>query len=296
MQTVRYEAPESVEDVTAILAGTPGARVLSGGTDLIVGMRIGGESPAVFVDVKRIARLGATELGDAGLRIGAAVPAADIYRNREIRARWPGVAEATDLIGSSQIQERATWAGNLCNASPAADSVPALIACGARITIAGPKGERTVDVEGFTKGPGVTDLAPGEFIVEFEIPEPAPRSADAYLRLIPRTEMDIAVVGAAVQIELDAEKVVAAARVVLGAVAPTAIIVPGAAEALVGTRLEDAALARAAAAAEAAAHPIDDRRGTIAYRRKISGVLTRRAARIAYDRAQEETATTRRNN
>ena len=197
MEAVRYEAPENVEAAVALLGGEAGAKVLSGGTDLLVQMRLSGRTPEVFVDIKRIPRLNAVSLDSKGLRIGAAVPAVDIYGNDSIRQLWPGLAEATDLIGSSQVQGRATWSGNLCNASPAADSVPALIACDAKAVVAGPKGERTVPVEGFTTGPGTTVLEPGEFVVEFEVPAPAPHSADAYLRLIPRTEMDIAVVGAA---------------------------------------------------------------------------------------------------
>ncbi len=281
----RYEAPADVEDAVALLAAEEGARVLSGGTDLLVQMRTGAGAPPLFVDVKRIPRLCATSLDASGLRIGASVPAAEIFENESIRSLWPGLAEATDLIGSTQVQGRATWSGNLCNASPAADSVPALIACDAQAVVAGPGGERKVAVEGFTKGPGQTVLERGEFVVEFEVPAPAPRSADAYLRLIPRTEMDIAVVGAAVALTLDEGGAVTAARIVLGAVAPTAIRVPDAESALVGSRLEDDALAAAAAAASAAANPIDDKRGTVAYRKKVSGVLTKRAAKIAYDRA-----------
>lgn len=285
LESVRYEAPGNVEAAVKLLAGDASAKILSGGTDLIVQMRIMNRVPSVFVDVKRIPRLKALALDAKGLRSGAAVPAAELYANETIRKLWPGLAEATDLIGSSQIQGRATWAGNLCNASPAADSVPALIACGATAIVAGPKGERRVPVEQINTGPGKTSLAPGEFIVEFEIPAPAVKTSDAYQRLIPRSEMDIAVVGVAVALTVDGSGVVKAARVVLGAVAPTAILVPEAAAALVGSKLEDAALERAGQAAMAAAKPIDDRRGTISYRKKISAVLTRRVAKIAYDRA-----------
>lgn len=282
----RFEAPNEVEQAVALLANEDGARVLSGGTDLLVQMRLGGEAPPLFVDVKRIPRLNAIHLDATGLRIGAAVPAAEIYRNESIRGLWPGLTEATDLIGSTQIQGRATWSGNLCNASPAADSVPALIANAATAVIVGPAGERSVAVEDFTQGPGQTVLERGELVVEFQVPAPAARASDAYLRLIPRTEMDIAVVGVAVQLELDEAGVVGAARVALGAVAPTALLVASAAQALVGSTLEDDALEAAAAAASAAANPIDDKRGTVAYRKKVAGVLTRRAARIAYDRAR----------
>ena len=282
----RFEAPTEVEAAVALLAGEDGARVLSGGTDLLVQMRLGAGAPALFVDVKRIPRLSAVQLDSSGLKIGAAVSAAEIYENDSIRSLWPGLAHATDLIGSSQIQGRATWSGNLCNASPAADSVPALIACNATAVIAGPKGERRVAVEEFTTGPGQTVRERGEFVVEFEVPAPAPHASDAYERLIPRTEMDIAVVGVGVAMELDGAGAVASARVVLGAVAPTAIRVPDAEVALVGSRLEEAALDAAAAASTAAANPIDDKRGTVAYRKKIAGVLTKRVAKTAYARAQ----------
>ncbi|MEM9177519.1 MAG: FAD binding domain-containing protein, partial [Myxococcota bacterium] len=143
----RFEAPTDIDAAIALLREEKGARVLSGGTDLLVQMRLGAGAPPLFVDVKRIPRLRGVELDASGLRIGAAVPAAEIYENEAIRARWPGLAEATDLIGSTQIQGRATWSGNLCNASPAADSVPALIACRATAVIAGPNGERRVAVE-----------------------------------------------------------------------------------------------------------------------------------------------------
>ena len=286
LEPSRFESPTDVEGAVALLAAEEGAKVLSGGTDLLVQMRLGAGAPPVFVDVKRIPRLMAVRLDSEGLTIGASVPAAEIFENESIRSLWPGIAEATDLIGSTQVQGRATWSGNLCNASPAADSVPALMACSAVAVIAGPSGERRVPVDAFIKGPGKTVLERGELVVEFYVPAPKPRSSDAYLRLIPRTEMDIAVVGAGVQVELDDGGAIASARVVLGAVAPTALFVEAAASALIGSRLEDAALDAAAAASSAAATPVDDRRGTIAYRKKIAGVLTKRAAKIAFERAQ----------
>lgn len=286
MESSRFEAPTEVDEAIRLLASEKGARILAGGTDLLVQMRLGVSAPEVFVDIKRIPRMMATQLDSTGLTLGAAVPAAEIFENESIRSLWPGLAEATDLIGSTQIQSRATWCGNLCNASPAADSVPAMIVCQAIAVVAGPKGEREIAVEDFATGPGKTVLEPGELVVEFRVPAPAPRSADAYLRLIPRTEMDIAVVGSAVQLALDGAGSISSARVALGAVAKTAIRVPEAERALVGSRLEESALARAATAASDAAQPIDDRRGTIAYRKKIAGVLTRRAAQAAYERAQ----------
>lgn len=286
VEATRFEAPNDVEGAVALLAAEEGARVLSGGTDLLVQMRLGAGAPPLFIDVKRIPRMLATRLDADGLVLGAAVPAVEVCANESIEGLWPGLVEATDLIGSTQIQGRATWSGNLCNASPAADSVPALMVCGAIAVVAGPDGEREVAVEDFTTGPGTTVLKRGELVVEFKVPAPAPRSADAYLRLIPRSEMDIAVVGSGVQVALDGDGAVESARVAIGAVGPRAIRVPDAEAALVGSRLEDDALERAAAAASAAASPIDDKRGTIAYRKKVAGVLTRRAAKIAYERAQ----------
>jgi len=287
MLSSRYEAPETIADAVALLAADADAKVIAGGTDLLVQLRLGADAPSAFVDIKRIPELHQLEIDGDGLRCGAAVPAAELFENEQVRNLWPGLAEATDLIGSSQIQGRATWSGNLCNASPAADSVPALIAVGAQAVIASPGGERTVPVEDICTAPGKNILASDEIVARFIVPAPAPRSSDAYLRLIPRSEMDIAVVGASVSLTLDARGTVTAARVALGAVAPTVLLVSEAANALIGSSLDDAALDAAAAAASAAANPIDDKRGTVAYRKQIAGVLTKRAARIAYDRAQE---------
>jgi carbon-monoxide dehydrogenase medium subunit len=191
------------------------------------------------------------------------------------------------LLGSTQIQGRGSVGGNLCNGSPAADTTCPLLVTGAQALIAGPNGERTVDVDGFCTGPGKTVLARGEVLVALLVPRPAERTADAYLRLIPRTEMDIAVVGAAVSVTLDAGGTCTAARVAVGAVAPTAMLVQAAADALIGTELDEAALRAAGAAASAAARPIDDKRGSVEYRRRVVGVLTRRAAGIAAARARD---------
>lgn len=287
MQMTRYEAPRSVPEAVALLAADPQARALAGGTDLLVQVRSGRPRPSLFVDLKRIPDLMRIQVDGGGLRLGGAVPAAEIFENPALRQLWPGLAEATDLIGSSQIQGRASLCGNLCNASPAADTVPALIAVGARVRLVGPDGERMLPVEEFATGPGQTVLRPGEIAVELHVPAPAPRSADAYLRLIPRSEMDIAVVGAAVQVALDGKGTCSAARVAIGAVAPTALLVPAAVRALVGSSLDGAALERAAAAAREAARPIDDKRGTVEYRRQVAGVLVKRAAAIAAGRARE---------
>ena len=284
---MRYEAPESVEGAVTLLAGGgPRGRVLAGGTDLLVQLRAGMIAPDLVVDIKRISE--AREIRQEGgtLVIGAAVTGAELGEHTAAKSMWPGVVEAAELIGSTQIQGRASLAGNLCNASPAADTVPALIAAAAVCRVAGPRGTRRVSVEDVCTGPGRLSLGDGEFVVAFELPERPPRSADAYLRFIPRTEMDIAVVGAGVNLAFDDHGRCSAARVALGAVAPTVILVEEAGAALVGTECDEAALETMAAAARAACRPIDDKRGTAEYRTKVAGVLATRAARIAAVRAR----------
>lgn len=284
---MRYEAPETIEGAVKLLAGGgPRGRVLAGGTDLLVQLRAGMIAPELVVDIKRIDETREIREEGGRLVIGAAVTGAELGEHAAAKAMWPGVVEATELIGSTQIQGRASLAGNLCNASPAADTVPALVAAAATCRIAGPGGERRVPVEEVCTGPGELSLDDGEFVVAFEFPERPPRSADAYLRFIPRTEMDIAVVGAGVNLSFDDNGRCAAARVSLGAVAPTVILVEEAGRALVGTECDEAALQNMAAAASAACRPIDDKRGTVEYRTKVAGVLATRAAKIAAQRAK----------
>jgi carbon-monoxide dehydrogenase medium subunit len=249
-------------------------------------MRSGRVKPDLIVDTKRIPGLiGIKEEADRFV-VGAATPGVMLSSHQGLEHAWPGIVEGADLIGSQQIQGRASLAGNLCNASPAADSVPAVIAARTTCVVAGPGGSRReVPVETICTGPGRTSLAKGEFIIEFHIPKPKAHQCDAYLRFIPRTEMDIAVVGCAVNVALDGNGTCTAARVVLGAVAPTTVIVEDAAKALVGHKLDDATLAALDAAAQAACKPISDKRGTIEYRTKVAGVLARRTAAIAFDRA-----------
>jgi len=290
---LNYAAPKTAEEAVKLLAGASGlAKVLSGGTDLLVQMRSGRLKPELIVDTKYIPGIIGIHQDGGGFRIGAATPGVDLESNEALKAAWPGVVEGVDLIGSQQIQGRCSLAGNLCNASPAADGVPALIAGRATCTIVGPSGTRSALVEAIVIGPGRTSLAKGEFITEFQLPPRPAHASDAYLRFIPRTEMDIAVVGAAVNVVLDAKGVCQDARVVLGAIAPTQVVVEDAAKALIGHTLDAATLAAIDAAAQAACKPITDKRGTIAYRIKVAGVLTRRAAAIAFARARGETPAT----
>ncbi len=283
---MRYEAPESTKAAAKLLLGAKGsAKVLAGGTDLLVQLRSGMKQPSLVVDIKRIAALGAIKKERGGFRIGAAVPSAVMGEHAGLRKAWPGVVEATGLIGSTQIQGRATLAGNLCNASPAADSVPALIAAGAVARIAGPRKRRDIQVENLATSPGKTSLKKGELVESIFLPKRPPRAGDAFLRFIPRTEMDIAAASAGVSLTLDRKGVCTGARVALGAVGPRVILVKKAAKALIGTRLGEGALADLAAVCSAAARPIDDKRGTKEFRIHVVGVLARRAARIAYRRA-----------
>ena len=288
MLAIRYETPQSVGEAVRLMAADPDARVLAGGTDLLVQFRAGVRQPSAFVDVKRIPELMSITTDGQGLRLGAATAAAVIGEHVELRTLWPGLVEAVQLIGSTQIQGRGSVGGNLCNASPAADTTCALIVNRADCVIAGPGGERTVPVEEFCIAPGRTVLQRGELLIALRLPRPAARTSDAYLRLIPRSEMDIAVVGAAVSVTLDANGVCRSARVAIGAVAPTALLVPEAAKALVGSSLDAASLKRAAEAASTAARPIGDKRGTAGYRRTVAGVLTRRAAAMAAGRARRK--------
>jgi CO/xanthine dehydrogenase FAD-binding subunit len=286
MQSVRYEAPTTLAQAAQALQGNSTAKILAGGTDLLVQIKLGIRQPALIVDIKHIPELMEFTLSDRGLHLGAAVPGAIVNDHAEIGKIFPGFVEALGLIGSSQVQGRCSAGGNLCNASPAADSVPALIVNRAICNIVGPAGTRSIAVENFNTGPGKNCLGSGEILVSIDIPLPAPRSSDAYLRFIPRTEMDIAVAGAAVALSLDASGVCTAARVAIGAVAPTALLVPAAADVLIGSKLDDATLYKAAAAASEASSPISDKRGTAEYRKKVVGVLVRRAAAIAKARIE----------
>ncbi len=287
MVELRYEAPRSLQAAVALLAGASGTtRLLAGGTDVIVQMETDLIEPQLLVDIKKIAELRAITPENGGFRLGAAVPGMEIVGHAAFAAAWPGVVDGVKLIGSIQIKGRATVGGNLCNASPAADSVPALVAAGAVARIVGGKGMREVPVESIPTGPGKTSLARDEIVASLFLPPRPAHAGDAYLRFTPRTEMDIAVVGVGVNLTLDQRGICTAARVALGAVAPTVLLVGEAAQALIGTPLDDAALDRLAAAVSAACRPIDDKRGTKEYRIKVAGVMARRTALVALERAR----------
>ena len=286
---MRYEAPKSLDQAVALLAAEQGeARVLAGGTDLLVQMRTDVIEPALLVDIKGIAELRQIKEEAGGFRVGAAVTGAELKEHPKLKTVWPGVVEAANLIGSTQMQGRATMGGNLCNGSPAADSVPALIAAGAKASIVGPKGRREVPVEDVMLAPRKLALDQGRADRVLPAAGRAPRTGDAYLRFIPRTEMDIAVVGCGVCLTLDAKGTCTAARVSLGAVADASAAGGrrrGGADRQQGRRRRPSQ--KLDAAARAACQPIDDKRGTKDYRIKVAGVLARRAAQIALERARK---------
>ncbi|MCP4385606.1 MAG: xanthine dehydrogenase family protein subunit M [Hyphomicrobiales bacterium] len=282
---MQFEAPTSLDQAVALLAGAANAQVLAGGTDLLVQIRYDRAEPELIVDIKRIPGMRDISVSEQGWRIGAAVCGAQIGENEALKAEWPGVVEAAELIGSTQIQGRATLAGNLCNASPAADSVPAMVAAGAEVEICGPSGLRTLAVEDVATGPGSTSLESGELVSAFLLPRRSSRTGDAYQRFIPRTEMDIAVVGVGICLTMDESGICTAARVALGAVAERVLLVDAASAAIVGSSLDDEALDRLEAAVRAACRPINDKRGTIEFRTDVAGVLAKRVARVAADRA-----------
>lgn len=289
MQAFDYVAAQSVDEVIGLLSEKgERARVLSGGTDLLVALREGRRTAEVVIDVKGLPET--TEMTydpEKGLTLGAAVPCHRMYDDDAIASAYSGLMDSAHLIGGTQIQGRASMGGNLCNASPAADSTPNLIAYGAICNIAGPNGRRELPVEEFCVGPGRNALENGEFLISLSIPAPKPGFGAAYLRFIPRNEMDIAVVGvgAAVQLDESRSKFVSA-RISLGAVAPTPLFVKEAGDSLVGKSVTDEAVAEAAKIAQAAAKPISDMRGTAEYRKHLAGVITRRTLENAIKRAK----------
>jgi xanthine dehydrogenase FAD-binding subunit len=285
-----YHIATSFDDAVAKASNAQGiTRFLAGGTDVLVQLRADIVTPDTLIDIKHIDGVkDITREADGGWRIGIAVAGAEMTEHAALMADWPGVVEAMDLVGSTQIQGRATLTGNLCNGSPAADSVPAMVAAGMSATVTGPDGSRQVAVGDIPTGPGRLSLAKGELITALHIPARGASAGDAYLRFIPRTEMDIAVVGCAVNLTLDGDTI-SSARVVLGAVAPTVVLVQDAADAIIGSTLDEAALDALSAAASAACNPINDKRGTIEFRTHVAGVLAKRTAKIAYERALANT-------
>ncbi len=289
MRSFECAAPATVADAIALLAGRPGeARPLAGGTDLITQIKEGRRQTELLVDLKRIEGLNHLAYTPAdGLRIGAAVPCVRLQESPEVRRHYPILAYVASLIGSYQIQNRASLGGNLCNGAPSADGIPPLISLGARAVIAGPGGQRTVDVEAFCTGPGRTVLGPDEILIEILVPAPGPRTGAVYQRFIPRGEMDIAVAGVGAFLALNSDGTVAKARIALAAVAPTPLRVPTAEAVLEGHAPTPDRFAEAGRIASAACSPITDVRGSVEYRRHLVGVLTQRTLTAALEHAKE---------
>lgn len=288
MHEFDFQAPLSLDTALALLSEQNGqARPLAGGTDLIDQMRMGRHKPKLLVDLKIIPELNTLAVDASGLRLGAAVPCYKIYSNPEVQKKYSALADSCHIIGGIQIQSRASVGGNLCNSGPAADSTPSLIALGATCLIASKAGTREVPVETFCTGPGLNVLKPGEILLELRFPAARPRSGSHYRRFIPRNEMDIAVVGVGACVELnDAKDTIVSARIGLGAVAPTPLYAKKASEMLAGQKISDELLTKAADAAREIINPITDMRGTVEYRRHVTGVLTERVLKAAIARAR----------
>ncbi len=289
MKDFTYTAPVTLDEATRALAQANGrARVLAGGTDILVQLREGLRDADVVVDVKKIPEL--TELSYSaakGLRLGASVPCYRIYEHAEIAKAYPALADATRIVGGWQIQSRASVGGNLCNSSPAADTIPALIAHGATCVVSGPSGQKEIMVEEFCTGPGKNILQPGELLVALVFPPPAAKSSSAYERFIPRNEMDIAVAGAGSWIQLEGDgETVKKARIGLCAIAPTPKFAGEASAWLSGKPATEDIFARAGELARKVATPITDMRGTAEYRMHLVGVLVKRTLLKATERAR----------
>ena len=291
MQDFEYVAPTTLEDAVRLMAESgPRAKALAGGTDILIQLRSGRFQIDRLVDVKNVPELNELSCSEAnGLTVGAAVPCCLIYEDETVQQLYPGLVDAAFLIGGIQIQGRATIGGNLCNSSPSGDTIPALIALEAICNVAGPNGSRSFPVEEFCTGPGRNQLQEGELLVSLDFPSPKPNSGAAFLRFIPRNEMDIAIANSGVSVVLDdAKEKVVSAKIAVGAVAPTPVMASAAADSMAGKEANEATIEEAAEAAKAVANPINDMRGTIPQRVHLVGVLTKRALRTAISRAREE--------
>ena len=291
MHAIDYVAPKSIQEAVELMASKGDqARAMAGGTDLLVQLRGGRRTSEVVVDIKDISELNQlTYDSQKGLTIGAAVPCYKIYQDDQIAGLYPGLVDSASLIGSIQIQGRASIGGNLCNSAPSADGIPALIALGAVANVAGPNGNREIPVEEFCTGPGQNVLGSGEILVSVSIAAPQDNSGAAYLRFIPRNEMDIAVAGVGASVLLDSSgQNFVSARIALASVAPTPVFSKAAGDSLAGKPVSDDSIHEAAEKAMGDAKPITDMRGTIKQRTHLIGVLTRRTLDNAIKRARGE--------
>ena len=282
---MEYALPKSVDEALSKLNSEPYAIVFAGATDLIPQLRGGRAEPRLLVDIKKIPSLINLSFSKGTWKIGAATPVSSIKNNEKLTKELPGLSEASALIGSDQIQNRASLGGNVCTASPGADTVPSLMVNDALVVIASNSGPRTIPVADVITGPGSISLGSEEFIIEFLLEQPPSRTSDAYERFIPRTEMDIAVVDAAARISLDERGHCQEAKIAIGAAAPTVIRIPVAERILQGKKINDEVLTEVMDETSKACNPINDKRGTIEYRRQVAGVLVKRVILLAETRA-----------
>ena len=289
MEAIDFAKPNTVNEAVELMASKGDrARMMAGGTDILVQLRAGRRSLDLVVDAKGIPELNQiTYDPQNGLTLGASVPCYQIYQNEAVANAYPGLIDCASLIGGIQIQGRASIGGNLCNAAPSGDSIPAIIALGGVANIAGPNGTREVAAEDFCTGPGRSVLQDGEILVSIHLPPPQAHSGASYLRFIPRNEMDIAVAGVGTSVVLDASgQSFVSARISLASVAPTPVFCKDAGESLAGKPVSEATIQEASEKAQADAVPINDMRGTIRQRIHLVGVLTRRTLNIAVERAR----------
>ena len=289
MEPFDFVSPTTIEEAVKTLASSGDqARILAGGTDMLVQMRAGRRTAPLVVDIKGIPELNVLSYdASKGLTLGAAVPCYQIYQNETVAAAYPGLIDAAAMIGGIQIQGRATIGGNICNAAPSGDAIPAVIVLGGVCNIAGPNGTREMLAEDFCTAPGRNALENGEILVSISIPAPLPKSGANYQRFIPRNEMDIAVAGVGTAVQLDASgQNFVSARIALASVAPTPVLAKEAGDSLAGKAVSEEAIQQASELAQAAATPISDMRGTIRQRTHLIGVLTRRSLNNAIERAR----------
>ena len=289
MEPFEFVSPSSIDEAVKTLASNgDNVRILAGGTDMLVQMRAGRRTAPLVVDIKGIPELNVVSYdASKGLTLGAAVPCYKIYQDETLSAAYPGLMDSATLIGGIQIQGRASIGGNICNAAPSGDAIPAVIALGGICNVAGPNGTREIPVEDFCTAPGRNALENGELLVSISFPAPQANSGANYLRFIPRNEMDIAVAGVGSSVVLDGSgQNFVSARIALASVAPTPVFAKEAGDSLAGKAVSEESIQQASELAQAAAKPISDMRGTVRQRTHLIGVLTRRTLNNAIERAR----------
>jgi carbon-monoxide dehydrogenase medium subunit len=285
MPNFDYEAPTTLAGALELLARPGEVRPLAGGTDIIDQLKSNRRNADLVVDLKRIPELLNIESNGAGLRIGSAVSCTEVSNYTSTNGEYSALTESTELVGSIHIQNRASVGGNVCNAAPSADTIPALLVHEAIAHTASASGGREIPLIDFFAGPGQTVLQKGEILKELVLPTPSANTASAYLRFIPRNEMDIAVAGVGSLIEVDPSSgVVTKARIALASVAPTPVRAYSAEEFLEGKKIDEGTIAKTADLAVDSAVPITDVRGSAEYRKELIKVLTVRTLNICLER------------